>query len=73
MRPWKNNQQRELSARGRQGVALTMVVTVYRNTVWVSVEPLSDSDVVIFAPPQVDNLISALTWAATEARRCPRS
>jgi hypothetical protein len=73
MRPWINTQRRELPVRGRQGVGLTMVVTVYRSTVWVSVEPLSGSDVAILEPPLVDNLISTLTWAATEARRYPRS
>lgn len=54
-------------------MALTMVVSVYRNTVWVSVEPSSDSDAAILEPPRVDNLISILTWAATEARGCSRS
>ena len=72
MRPWMNTPRRELPARGRQGVTLTMVVAVYRNTVWVSVEPPSASDVAVLEPPQADDLISALTWAATEARRRPR-
>lgn len=73
MRPWNNAQRRELQVRGRQGVPLTMVVTVYRNTVWMSVEPLPDSDVAILESPQADNLAGTLTWAAAEARRYSRS
>lgn len=73
VQPGMNTPRRELPARGRQGVALTMVVSVYRNTVWVSVEPSSDSDAAILEPPQVDNLISILTWAATKARGCSSS
>lgn len=69
MRPGMNTGRRELPARGRGGAALTVVVSVYRNTVWVSPEPAFASDVVILAPAQVEGLITTLTWAATEARR----
>lgn len=63
-----NTPRRELPARGRQNVALSMVIAVYRNTVWVSVEPSFASDVAILDPAQVDDLIDTLTWAATTAR-----
>ncbi|MGH3795840.1 MAG: hypothetical protein ACRDSP_13230 [Pseudonocardiaceae bacterium] len=72
-RPWLNTPRRELAVRGRQGVALSMVIAVYRDTVWVSVEPSFNSDVAVLDPPQVDNLINTLTWAVTEARGYPGS
>jgi hypothetical protein len=71
--PWMRTKRRVLPARGRQRAALSIVVVVYRDTVWLSVEPSSASDVAIFEPPQVDDLIALLTWAAGEARRTPES
>jgi len=39
MRPWLDTFPKKLAVRGRQGIKATVAVTVYRGTVWVSIDP----------------------------------
>jgi hypothetical protein len=67
-KPWLGTVRRRLSVQGRQGVNVTIVVMVYRDTVWVSTssdEPFSGEAVLELT--QVGSLIDMLTWAAGEA------
>lgn len=68
---WMRTQRRVLPARGRQRVPLGIVIAAYRDAAWLSVEPSFASDVAILDPPQVDDLIALLRWAAQQARDCP--
>lgn len=68
MQSWLNAPRRKLPFCGRQGVEVTVVIVVRRNRVWVSIAPPCNSEIAILDPPQVDSLITTLTWAATEAR-----
>ena len=56
--------RRKLLVRGRQGVHLFVVVTVYRDSVWLTIDPPFASDIAILDPPHIDQLIEILRWAA---------
>lgn len=60
--------RRVLVVTGRQGVRLTVVVSVYRDQVWVEISPPFESDIAILTPALVDRLIETLTWGSNEAR-----
>lgn len=67
-KPWLGTMRRRLSVQGRRGVHVTVVVMVYRDTVWVSTssdDPFSGEAVLELT--RVDSLIDMLTWAAGEA------
>ncbi|MGH3795507.1 MAG: hypothetical protein ACRDSP_11515 [Pseudonocardiaceae bacterium] len=67
MRPWLNTTHRKLAAKPRQGVNVTVIVAVYRGTVWLSIDS-SFLREAILEPAQADSLIELLTQAVTEAR-----
>lgn len=60
--------RRELPVKGREGREVTVVVTVYRDQVWLSVTPPFESDIAILSPQTVDRLIQIMSWAAHQAR-----
>lgn len=53
---------------GREGVVATVVVTVYRGNVWMSIVPPFTWEA-IMAPGQVDELIRVLGVAGEQVRR----
>lgn len=59
--------QRILIVRARDGDAATVTVTVYRKTVWLSLESSFHAEAVL-DPGKVDSLVSTLAQAAQEAR-----
>jgi hypothetical protein len=66
MKPWGT--RRKLVVKGRQNSRVTVVVEVYCQKVWmIVVDPPFEAEAIL-EPVQVDNLIGALTQAATEAR-----
>jgi len=67
MRPWLNTFRKKLAVRGCQGMKMTVIVAVYRGTVWVSVEPSFNMEAIL-DPEHVNNLVGTLTQAVREAR-----
>jgi hypothetical protein len=59
---------RRVVVKGREGVAATVVVTVYRGDVWMSIVPPFTWEA-IMEPAQVDELMQVLGLARQEARR----
>ncbi len=59
--------RRAMAVTARGGEPATVVVTVYRNSVWLSVEPLFNSEAIL-KPSDVDSLVHELTLAVQEAR-----
>jgi hypothetical protein len=57
--------------KGLQRVDVQVVITTYRDTVWLSADQTFSSEA-IFQPHQVENLIEALTQSVREAREYPR-
>lgn len=60
--------RRKIEVKGSGGVSATMVVTVYRETVWVSIQPLFTWEA-IMEPEKVDDLIAVLGQAKEDAQR----
>ena len=58
-----------MRAKARCGETSTIVVAVYRQSVWLSVEPSSNSEAIL-EPAHVDRLVNKLIQAAKEAREC---
>ncbi len=56
-----------MTARARCGETSTVIVKVYRRSVWLSVEPFYNSEAIL-DPEHVDNLINTLGQAGQEAR-----
>jgi hypothetical protein len=59
---------RRVRVKGRQGVDATVVVTVVRDTVWLSITPPFTWEA-IMAPGKVEEIISMLTLARDEAKK----
>ncbi len=59
---------RRVVVKGREGVVATVVVTVYRGNVWMSIVPPFTWDA-IMEPGQVDELIRVLGVAREQVRR----
>ncbi len=59
---------RRVRVKGMQGVAATVVVTVVRDTVWLSISPRFIWEA-IMDPGKVDEVISMLTLARDEAKK----
>ena len=47
MKPWLDTFRKKLAVRGRQGMKVTVIVTVYRGTVWVSIDPPFAPDAIL--------------------------
>ncbi|MCA1708889.1 MAG: hypothetical protein LC808_38685 [Actinobacteria bacterium] len=58
---------RKVSAQGGGGVTATVVVTVYRGHVWLSIQPPFTWEA-IMDPARTTELIAILSQAVTEAR-----
>jgi len=56
-----------MTARARCGESSTVIVTLYRRSVWLSVEPFYNSEAIL-DPEHVDNLVSTLVQAVQAAR-----
>ena len=56
-----------MTARARCGETVTVIVDVYRRSVWLSVVPMFNGEAIL-DPAHVDDLVSTLTQAAQEAR-----
>ena len=67
MKPWLDTFREKLAVRGRQGMKVTVIVTVYRGTVWISIDPPFTSEAIL-EPEHVANLIDMLTQAVKEAQ-----
>jgi len=67
MKPWLDTFRKKLAVRGRQGMKVTVIVTVYHGTVWVSIDPPFTSEAIL-EPEHVANLIDMLTQAVKEAQ-----
>ena len=65
MKPWLDTFRKKLAVRGRQG--MTVIVTVYRGKVWVSIDPPFALDAIL-EPEHVASLIDLLTQAVKEAQ-----
>jgi hypothetical protein len=59
---------RRVRVKGMQGVDATVVVTVVRDTVWLSISPPFTWEA-IMTPGKVDEVISMLTLARDEASK----
>jgi len=59
--------RRMMTVKARCGETATVIVHVYRRTVWLSVEPFYNFEAIL-DPEHVDNLINTLNQAAKEAR-----
>ena len=59
--------RRTMTARARCGETVTVVVDVYRRSVWLSVVPMFNGEAIL-DPAHVDTLIDTLTQAAQKAR-----
>jgi hypothetical protein len=59
---------RRVVVKGREGVVATVVVTVYRGDVWMSIVPPFTWEA-IMEPAKVDELIQVLGSARQEVRR----
>ncbi len=59
--------RRTMTARARCGETVTVVVDVYRQSVWLSVVPMFNGEAIL-DPAHVDDLVNTLTQAAQEAR-----
>ena len=67
MKPWLDTFRKKLTVRGRQGMKVTVIVTVYRGTVWMSIDPPFASEAIL-EPEHVTSLIYMLTQAVKEAQ-----
>jgi len=67
MKPWFDTFRKKLAVRGRQGMKVTVIVSVYRGTVWVSIDPPFSFDAIL-EPEHVASLIDLLTQAVKEAQ-----
>ena len=67
MRPWLDTFRKKLVVRGRQGMKVTVVVAVYRGTVWVSIDPFFAFEAIL-EPEHVVSLIDMLMQAVKEAQ-----
>jgi len=56
-----------ITVKARCGETSTVVVTVYRQSVWLSVVPFFNSEAIL-EPAHVDSLVDKLIQAAEEAR-----
>jgi hypothetical protein len=68
MKPWLDTFRKKLVVRGRQGIKVTVVVTVYRGTVWVSIDPFFAFEAILELE-HVVSLIDLLGQAVKEAQR----
>jgi hypothetical protein len=59
---------RRVSVKGREGVAVTVVVTTYRGHVWMSIVPPFTWEA-IMDPGHIDQLIHVLGLAREESKR----
>lgn len=59
---------RRVAVKGMEGVSATIVVTVRRGKVWVSIQPPFTSETIL-DPEKVDAVIRTLTQARDDARR----
>lgn len=59
---------RKISVKGNGGVTVTVIVTVYRGKVWLSIDPPFTWEAII-DPGKVDELMRTLGVAAKDARR----
>jgi hypothetical protein len=59
-----------IRVKGMQGVEVTVVVTVVRDTVWLSISPPFTWEA-IMEPGEVDEVISMLALARDEAKKVP--
>lgn len=59
--------RRTMTVTARGGEPVTVVVTVYRKSVWLSVEPLFNGEAIL-EPANADSLVHTLTQAVQEAR-----
>lgn len=59
---------RTVSAKGSGGVSATVIVTVRRGSVWMSIVPPFTWEAIL-EPGEVDELVRTLTQAGKEARR----
>ncbi len=59
--------RRTMTARARCGETVTVVVDVYRQSVWLSVVPMFNGEAIL-DPAHIDNLVNTLIQAAQEAR-----
>ncbi len=64
--------RRKISVNGSGGVAATVVVTVQRGQVWVSIQPLFTWEA-IMEPGKVDELIHTLAQARQDAKKMAAS
>ncbi len=67
MKPWLDTFRKKLAVRGRQGMTVTVIVIVYRGTVWMSIDPPFALDAIL-EPEHVASLIDLLTQAVKEAQ-----
>jgi len=56
-----------MTVKARRGETSTIVVAVYRQSVWLSVVPFFNSEAIL-EPAHVDSLVDKLIQAAEEAR-----
>ncbi len=59
--------RRTMTVKARCGETATVIVNVYRRTVWLSVEPSYNSEAIL-DPAHVDVLVNTLIQAVQEAR-----
>ena len=64
---WGTRLRQMMTVRARCGEAATVIVKMYRQTVWLSVEPFYNSEAIL-DPIHVDSLVDTLTQAAPKAR-----
>ncbi|HKR52642.1 MAG TPA: hypothetical protein VJT72_24295 [Pseudonocardiaceae bacterium] len=63
---------RRVRVKGMQGIDATVVVTVVRDTVWMSISPPLTWEA-IMEPGKVDDVISALELARDQAKKAAAS
>jgi hypothetical protein len=71
MKPWLDTFRKKLAVRGRQGMKVTVIVTVYRGTVWVSIDPLFAFEAIL-EPEHVASLIDMCLRRLSRKRRATR-